>query len=121
MAFRGKDAGLTEITNNNIGVDKKRDIKRVIYVYNNDLISVCDQLPKVAHRVYFTCLIIIMSNLYFQNDKIIRRGGGRSLSGGGGQLPQMFGTPNVAPTSDQPGQVQTAEYLGFGGIDSRNR
>ena len=60
MAFRGKDAVLTEITNNNIGigVDKKRDIKRVIYVYSNDLISVCDQLPKVTHRVYHIYKII---------------------------------------------------------------
>ncbi|KAI0217672.1 Histone deacetylase 8 [Lamellibrachia satsuma] len=51
MAFqRGKGEALTEITNKNVAVDKKSDIKRVVYVYSDELITVCDQLPKVQRR-----------------------------------------------------------------------
>ncbi|KAK2172727.1 hypothetical protein NP493_931g00010 [Ridgeia piscesae] len=50
MARRGKDSVLTEITNKNCPVDKKSDLRRVVYVYSDDLIAVCDQLPKVQCR-----------------------------------------------------------------------
>lgn len=57
MAFqRGKGEALTEITNKNVAVDKKSDIKRVVYVYSDELITVCDQLPKVQRRVYIIVL-----------------------------------------------------------------
>ena len=52
MARRGKDSVLTEITNKNCPVDKKSDLRRVVYVYSDDLIAVCDQLPKVQCRVH---------------------------------------------------------------------
>ena len=52
MARRGKESVLMEITNTNSPVDRKSDLRRVVYVYSDDLIAVCDQLPKVQCRVY---------------------------------------------------------------------